>query len=172
MTRDYYSQFAGYPEGEWRSIHVAALVSLTFSFLCSTVIIILSLREVNYLKKKNAKISIVRLFPLALCISDIIIAIFHGGDHLYSLLNEHVAEDGLCILFAVGETGGVAGSMAWVIVMTIFLYTAVCHSLPNFGRYYWKLNTTVVLVILIFMFFPFVIDGYGNSEKVTKYLTG
>ena len=146
----------------WQTIHIAALIPTVLSIIACLFMIITGIKYHKIL----SNLSLAAQLPIYISISDLTFEIFHGGDHLHSLIHSFIFKDPWCVLFGSMKAFGVNIQTAWALGVSTYLIRTIFNASGEeimFGKHNVYLHAFCWGAPLIIFFFGFIFDAYGKS---------
>jgi len=151
--------YNGTDKGDWYSIHLAAFIPSSVSLISSLYVIYSTID----LMRKYKTIKVGARFPMYISICDVFFHIFHGGDHLHSLITCHTLVGTTC-KFVGGTALFFINCQAMVeLTLGIFIFRLVFLNYIKYdsGRYDWKVHLQSWTLPLILYFIGWGMGWYG-----------
>ncbi|KAJ3387704.1 hypothetical protein HDU84_000583 [Entophlyctis sp. JEL0112] len=128
--------YGGLPFNQWMSIHTCALIVIILSMCGSSNIIYLSV-----VAARKRTLDMTQKFPLFISIADLLFGIFHGSDHVASLIQGRVTTGPTCVFLGFGTVYSMNISPFWISSCAAYVFYFVTKNRSiNFGRGDWGLH--------------------------------
>ncbi|XP_069117976.1 uncharacterized protein [Argopecten irradians] len=145
MRNGYDEPPLGLDTGQFYTIHVAALLSMTMSFVCASIVIGYSLRDrksKSFFERTKSE-----RFVVYMGICDATFNVIHAAEHIQMVVTRnHVHPIQICRLHALMSMELGFAQVFLVLFIAVNIFTLMfLHKNISFGKYDWKLLLTVVL---------------------------
>ena len=149
----------GLTNGYFDQIHITALCCIIVTVICGIAIIYLSFRDNKEQKRTFFHWRQIERFVVYMAICDTLFGIFHGCDHLHTLITRNYPRPKeMCEFYAFGTIEFVCAQSLLVAIVAINMFVLIWFNKKiNLGKYDWKL--------LAWMFgYPLVLSSFALSQ--------
>jgi len=151
--------YNGTDRKDWYAVHLAAFIPASISLLCSCYVIYSTIALWNRYKR----IGVGARFPMYISICDVLFHVYHGSDHLHSLVTCHTLVGTSCEYVGGTALFFINCQAMWELSLAIFIFRCVYLDdlLYDSGRFDWKLHLQTWSLPLILYFLGWGEGWYG-----------